>query len=111
VTITLDAVDSRNPSGAALARWNAHFLESKKELFIEAPSSMAAASKETLVSLLDLAEGLGCERVWMFIDSNRSDFRAATKLFNFLGFRLARRGGLGAEPSSSSLVFLCYEVA
>jgi len=83
----MDTVDSLTEKKET-AHWKAHFTHDDKEFFIEAPREVLAASKNSLVSLLELGEEMECNAIWMIVDKTRDDFRSLVQTLTFLGFRL-----------------------
>jgi len=43
-----------------------------------------------LVSLLEIAESLGCSTAWMYVDRQRPDFISIVSAFKYLGFQLSQ---------------------
>jgi hypothetical protein len=68
--------------------WTAFFKSDQASLYIAAPSTMSASSRQSLVSLLELAASLNCATAWVYIDRQRPDFMSIVLAFNHLGFQL-----------------------
>lgn len=73
-----------------LAHWNAFFNQEQAQFYIAAPTAISASGKQSLVSLLELAEALGCTTAWMYVDRQRSDFVSVVSTFKYLGFQLSQ---------------------
>lgn len=72
-----------------LAQWSA-YLTNANQFYISAPSSVSSSSKQSLVSLLEIAESLGCSTAWMYVDRQRPDFITVVSAFKYLGFQLSQ---------------------
>ena len=70
--------------------WTAFFKGDQQQFYIAAPSAISASSKQSLVSLLEVAESLSCTTAWMYIDRARPDFMSIVQTFKYLGFKLSR---------------------
>jgi len=70
--------------------WTAFFKSDQAQFYIAAPSAISASSKQSLVSLLEVAESLNCTTAWMYIDRQRPDFMSIVMTFKYLGFQLSR---------------------
>jgi hypothetical protein len=70
------------------AHWRAFYTHSDNGFYIDAPPQVLAASKNSLVSLLELAESLEASCVTMSVAKNRADFRTLVRTMSYLGFRL-----------------------
>ncbi len=68
--------------------WTAFFKSDQASLYIAAPSTMSASSKQSLVSLLELAASLNCATAWVYIERQRPDFMSIVLAFKHLGFQL-----------------------
>lgn len=73
-----------------LAQWSAYLTNDGNSFYISAPASISSSSKQSLVSLLEIAESLGCSAAWMYVDRQRSDFVSVVSAFKFLGFQLSQ---------------------
>jgi hypothetical protein len=73
-----------------LTSWNAFFLHDQGQFYISAPTTVSASSKQSLVSLLELAECLNCSCAWLYIDRQHADFMAVVSMFKYLGFQLSQ---------------------
>jgi len=58
--------------------------------YISAPSAVSSSSKQSLVSLLEIAESFGCSTAWMFVDRSRPDFVTVCAAFKYLVFQLSQ---------------------
>lgn len=73
-----------------LAEWNAFYKPEEGQFYIAAPVAISASGKQSLVSLLELAESLECTTAWMYVDRQRPDFVAVVSTFKYLGFQLSQ---------------------
>ena len=73
-----------------LAHWDAFATQDGSQFYISAPSAICSSSKQSLVSLLEIAESLGCNTAWMYVDRKRPDFVAVVSAFKYLGFQLSQ---------------------
>jgi len=73
-----------------LAQWNAFYKPEEGQFYIAAPAAISASGKQSLVSLLELAESLECTTAWMYVDRQRPDFVAVVSTFKYLGFQLSQ---------------------
>lgn len=70
--------------------WTAFFKSDQAQFYIAAPPAISASSKQSLVSLLEVAESLSCTTAWMYVDRARPDFMSVVLTFKYLGFQLSR---------------------
>jgi len=77
-----------NPT--VLPHWDAFVTQDGSQFYISAPSAICSSSKQSLVSLLEIAESLGCNTAWMYVDRQRPDFVAVVSAFKYLGFQLSQ---------------------
>jgi hypothetical protein len=73
-----------------LAHWDAFMTNDGCHFYISAPSAVCSSSKQSLVSLLEIAESFGCSTAWMFVDRQRPDFVTVVAAFKYLGFQLSQ---------------------
>jgi len=107
MALRLDSFDSSiGCKRTLLSSWLGFVDTSSKDLFVVLPANFDSASKETLVSLLDMAEELGCERAQMVVDSKREDFRLVTKMLSFCGWSVQQsEPNMNANGTSVRLVY------
>mmetsp|Transcript_24677 Transcript_24677/g.42505 ORF Transcript_24677/g.42505 Transcript_24677/m.42505 type:complete len:90 (-) Transcript_24677:517-786(-) len=60
-----------------------------QRFFIEAPSILTPPSKESLVSLLELAEELGSVVAYVCIEKTNARLSELLRIFLYLGFQMA----------------------
>jgi len=77
--------------GKIISSWCA-FVTSDLQFVIEAPHILAPTSRDTLVSLLDSAEELGCARAVVCIDRNRKYLKELVRAFRYYGFEMQLPG-------------------
>eukprot|EP00188_Purpureofilum_apyrenoidigerum_P001865 Plantae.Rhodophyta-Purpureofilum_apyrenoidigerum.ctg20780.p1 GENE.Plantae.Rhodophyta-Purpureofilum_apyrenoidigerum.ctg20780~~Plantae.Rhodophyta-Purpureofilum_apyrenoidigerum.ctg20780.p1 ORF type:complete len:144 (+),score=23.49 Plantae.Rhodophyta-Purpureofilum_apyrenoidigerum.ctg20780:639-1070(+) len=77
--------------GRIVSSWCA-FVTNNLQFVIEAPHILAPTSRDTLVSLLDSAEELGCVRAVVCIDRNRKYLKELVRAFRYYGFELQLPG-------------------
>ena len=70
--------------------WTAFFKADQAQFYISAPGEISVPSKQSLVSLLEVAESLSCTTAWMYVDRQRPDFMSIIMTFKYLGFQLSR---------------------
>lgn len=80
--------DTANEQQETVARWNAFMTHKDQQFFIEAPSMLTPPSKESLVSLLELAEDLGCRNAYVCIEKNNPKLSELIRVFLYLGFQM-----------------------
>ena len=85
IAFQVESIETKAPHG----RWTAFFKSDQAQFYIAAPSAMSASSKQSLVSLLEVAESLNCTTAWMYIDRQRPDFMSIVLDFKYLGFQLS----------------------
>lgn len=83
-------VNATEISSGSAAKWSAFLTNDGRQFYIAAPSSISSSSKQSLVSLLEIAESLGCSTAWMYVDRQRPDFMSVVSAFKFLGFQLSQ---------------------
>jgi len=66
------------------------FKSDQAQFYVAAPSAMSASSKQSFVSLLEVAESLNATTAWMYIDRQHPDFMSIVLAFKYLGFQLSR---------------------
>lgn len=59
----------------------------KKEMLLQAPENLRNFTKESFVALLEIAEEVGCERVYIALEKAHSDFSTLSKSFMYFDFR------------------------
>jgi hypothetical protein len=94
--------------GCDMAHWTGFFTHQTQQFFIVAPSSITASAKSSLVSLLEIAEMLGCKTTWMLVDRRRPDFISVVSAFKYLGFQLSQ-GSFEDPKDGTHYAFLRYE--
>jgi L-amino acid N-acyltransferase YncA len=57
-------------------------------MFVVAPSEVSAQGKESLVSLLETAESMGCHAAYMCVDKSNANRDQMIRMFLYLGFEL-----------------------
>jgi len=72
------------------SQWSAFLTSDGGSFYIRAPSVTSPTGKQSLLSLLEIAETLGCTTAWMLVDRQRSDFVQVVSAFKFLGFQLSQ---------------------
>lgn len=77
-------------TSAADSQWSAFLTSDGGSFFIRAPNVTSPTGKQSLLSLLEIAEQLGCATAWMLVDRQRSDFVAVVSAFKYLGFQLSQ---------------------
>ena len=83
-------VDATEISSGSHAKWSAFLTNDGSQFYISAPGSISSSSKQSLVSLLEIAESLGCSTAWMYVDRQRPDFISIVSAFKYLGFQLSQ---------------------
>jgi hypothetical protein len=73
------------------SQWNAFINQDGSQFYISAPPTICSSSKQSLVSMLEIAESLGCSTAWMYVDRQRSDFVTVVSAFKYLGFQLSQK--------------------
>lgn len=66
--------------------WIALLNAEKGEMLLKAPDSVKTFTKESLVTLLEIAEDLGCETVYVVLEKNHNDFATFSKSFMYFDF-------------------------
>lgn len=85
--VTMFEVDTVSSTDSTpVSQWKAVFTHDDGQFYIEAPEKVLSASKNSLISLLELAEELLCSGVWLYIDKSRRDLKALVQTMSFLGF-------------------------
>uniref|UniRef100_A0A7S0YXH3 Ornithine decarboxylase antizyme n=1 Tax=Hemiselmis tepida TaxID=464990 RepID=A0A7S0YXH3_9CRYP len=72
------------------AQWCAFLTQDGGSFYIRAPNTTSPSGKQSLLSLLEIAESLGCATAWMLVDRQRADFVSVVSAFKFLGFQLSQ---------------------
>uniref|UniRef100_A0A6U4VI81 Ornithine decarboxylase antizyme n=1 Tax=Hemiselmis andersenii TaxID=464988 RepID=A0A6U4VI81_HEMAN len=72
------------------AQWSAFLTSDGGSFYIRAPNTTSPTGKQSLLSLLEIAESLGCTTAWMLVDRQRFDFVSVVSAFKFLGFQLSQ---------------------
>ena len=71
-----------------VSHWTGIFADN--QFYISAPDTLSASSKQSLVSLLSIAESFGCGSAWVVVDRKRQDFIKVVSVLKYLGFRLSQ---------------------
>ena len=71
------------------SRWTAIFAD--EQFYILAPDLFSASSKQSLLSVLAIAESFGCGSAWVVVDRKRQDFIKVVSVLKYLGFRLSQK--------------------
>jgi len=100
----VDVKDDEEPD-SALTGWNSCFVHSDRRFLIQSPADFSQASKEALLSLLELAEELGSETAWMIISRSLPNFREMAKIYSYIGFQL-----VASEKVNSPHVLMRYSL-
>lgn len=87
IAFQVESIETKAPH--ARCNWTAFFKGDQEQFYIAAPSAVSASSKQSLVSLLEVAESLNCTTAWMYIDRQRPDFMSIVLAFKYLGFQLS----------------------
>jgi len=83
----VDVKDDEEPDSEHTC-WNSCFVHSDRRFLIQSPAEFSLASKEALLSLLELAEELGSDYAWMIISRSLPNFREMAKIYSYIGFQL-----------------------
>jgi hypothetical protein len=72
--------------------WVSHWtgIYADNQFYISAPETLSSSSKQSLVSLLSIAESFGCGSSWVVVDRKRQDFIKVVSVLKYLGFRLSQ---------------------
>ena len=97
------------PQARQECNWTAFFKADQQQFYIAAPAVISASSKQSLVSLLEVAESLSCTTAWMYVDRQRPDFMSIVLTFKFLGFQLSRETVKDAR-SNKMFAMLRYDL-
>lgn len=68
--------------------WTALYCPESKELLLQTPASAKNFTKESLVSLLEIAEELGCETVFAAIDKEQEDLKLFSRAYMYFDFKI-----------------------
>lgn len=91
IAFQVESIETKSaPQERLECNWTAFFKSDQAQFYIAAPSAISASSKQSLVSLLEVAESLSCTTAWMYVDRQRPDFMAIVMTFKYLGFQLSR---------------------
>jgi hypothetical protein len=91
IAFQVESIETKSaPHERLECNWTAFFKSEQAQFYIAAPSAISASSKQSLVSLLEVAESLSCTTAWMYIDRQRPDFMSIVMTFKYLGFQLSR---------------------
>jgi len=88
VAFQVESIDAKAPH--ARCNWTVFFKSDQAQFYVAAPSAMSASSKQSFVSLLEVAESLNATTAWMYIDRQHPDFMSIVLAFKYLGFQLSR---------------------
>lgn len=80
--------NTANEQHETVAHWNAFMTHKDLNFFIEAPSMLTPPSKESLVTLLELAEDLGCRNAFICVEKSNPKLSELLRVFMYLGFHL-----------------------
>ena len=87
---SIETDKAKAPQARLECNWTAFCKSDQAQFYIAAPSAISASSKQSLVSLLEVAESLNCTTAWMYVDRQRPDFMSIVLTFKYLGFQLSR---------------------
>jgi len=109
ISFQVESVEKKSSQDTVLANWSAHYSCEKSQFYIAAPSTISSSSKQSLVSLLEVAESLECTTVWMYVDRQRPDFMPVVSTFKYLGFQLSQ-STVKDNRSNKAYALLRYEL-
>lgn len=98
-------VSEDDACGDAVSVWEAGFDYREGRFMIQPPDQLFPASKESLVSLLELAEELECEAAWVVLDRKHVNFKEQLRAFGYLGFAMAP-----AVQAPAGRLFMRYDL-
>lgn len=75
-------------AGELSVHWTAVYSPEAKAMVLQAPALVKSFTKESLVTLLDLADLLECEHVYAVIDKDAEELSVFTKAFMYFDFKL-----------------------
>ena len=87
-----------------LSSWHGVYRSNQLSFSVAAPSQDVPFSRQGLVSLLDIAEELGCEHATMQLSKSRDDFQELVRTLSFCGWTLVLSAP-GSDPDCCTLQY------
>jgi hypothetical protein len=81
-------VDVNVDSGKSISSWEAAYDPETEKFLIKSPDELFPASKDSLISLLETAEELGCGHAMMVLERSHLNFKEQIRAFGYLGFSM-----------------------
>lgn len=103
----IGGVEFKNGESVWLSPWTAIYAD--RQFYVSPPDSFSASSKQSLVSVLSIAESFGCSCAWVVVDRNRQDFIKMVSVLKYLGFRLSQTC-IEDSRLNTSFALLRYEL-
>jgi hypothetical protein len=86
---TFFQVDLRDENASSSkSKWTAAYISQGQRFLIKVPEEIVPASKESLITLLELAELLGCQFAWVFLDRALPLLAERARVFAYIGFQM-----------------------
>lgn len=90
IAFHVESIEIKSAPHTVESNWTAFFKSDQSQFYIAGPSAISSSSRQSLVSLLELAESLNCTTAWMYVDRTRPDFMSVVTTFKYLGFQLSQ---------------------
>mmetsp|Transcript_36668 Transcript_36668/g.89637 ORF Transcript_36668/g.89637 Transcript_36668/m.89637 type:complete len:146 (-) Transcript_36668:1181-1618(-) len=97
-------------TGERVSAWRA-LVTAERDMVIEAPNILAPSTKETLMTMVECAEELGCDRVLACIDGRSTSLKQLIRVFTRLGFAIGRASSTAAAPAIAAYVVMEYSIS
>jgi len=99
--------ENNNGQVGWVSQWTGIFADN--QFYISAPEKFSGSSKQSLISLLSIAESFGCGSAWVVVDRKRQDFIKVVSVLKYLGFRLSQ-SCIEDTRLNTSFALLRYEL-
>jgi hypothetical protein len=93
-----------NVDNKSLSVWEAAYDPETEKFLIKSPDELFPASKESLISLLETAEELGCGHATMVLERSHPNFKELVCAFGYLGFAMSQ-----SDQVADDCLFLRYD--
>lgn len=83
VDIELDLMNKNDTK-----QWVGVIDQQQKQMYLYPPTSISHMKKDSIVNLMDIAEAVGCEYVYVYVQKSNEDFQQYARALIYSGFQM-----------------------
>lgn len=76
--------------------WDGFYNHESRNFFIKAPATISPVGKESLISLLEVAEELNGSKAYLCIEQDSAELSSIVRAFMYLGFKMVTKSALSS---------------